>query len=363
MNSYAEVSVKSGREQIAEWRNMRLKKTTTIRTFNYVIDLMYSLAIPLVSGIAISVTVTATIFTFSGSATWVKDNVYSEQVLSALATMLAFIVSSRLNANLNKNSAIVGHFGNLSGICLNLAIWSRSLVTKSGNLNTEELLDGFGGKYNATEMGLLLASIPYIVKYTNRNVTIRYEELPLGSKRTILDRITRLTQPENERTAVSGFTACIMLLGEQIDGWDAKGHIQGAELATMFAQLSALTNEEGAIGGLVSYSPPGVMTLLLYLSFFAYYFLLILSDLGPNNGWSSVWIVAVLIVSNFGIYTLSGRYANPFMIRTGNSTQKALVAQTCRDTEMAIASVYNTPRRVETITGTALSAGFALGRL
>lgn len=332
-------------QQIATWRFRRLKKSTNVRAMSYILDLVYSLAIPLLTGVVIAVSTMAVLVNVAGAATWIRSNIYSEQVLTALGTMLAFIVSLRLSSNLNKNSAAIGHFGNLAGVCLNLSIWSRSLVTSGKDLNTFTLLDGFGGYYNATEIGSILASIPYIVKYTYRGTAIRYEELPLGGVASLLPRITQLTQPTDGRTVVSGFTACVMLLGEEIDGWEARGSITGHELATMFAQLSALTNAEGSIGGLVAYSPPNVMSLLLYTSFFAYYVLLIVSDLGPNNEWSSVWIVGVLIVSNVGLYALSNRYSNPFLIHTGNSTQKPLIAQICRDTETAIAGVYNRARR------------------
>jgi len=277
-------------------------------------------------------------------------------LLSALSTMLAFIVSSKLSSNLAKNRDAVGHFGNLAGVCLNIAIWSRSMVTDPNtDFDYLTLADGFGGSYSTTEMGLLLASIPFIVKYTYRGTSVRYEELPLGSSDSLLRRVLELTNPKNGQVPVSGFVAAIVLIGEKIDGYEARGAIEPPEMATIFAQLGKLTAEEGTIGGGVVYSQPGIITLLLYITFFAYCVLLILSDLGPNNEWNSLWITAVLIMSNLGVYVLSVRYSNPFRVRTGNSTQRPLIRQTCREMEVAIAGVYSRRRRFD-------SYPMALGR-
>lgn len=139
----------------------------------------------------------------------------------------------------------------------------------------------------------------------------------------------------------------------------ANGAITAPELVALFNQLDALTSEEGTIGGAVAYNEPGVMTFLMYLSFLVYYTLLIVSDLGPRNNYNSMWIAGVLIVSSFGLYAISVRYANPFSIRTGNSTQKPLISQACRQNEVAITSVFARPRRVEAVVpvGTSLSLG------
>ena len=76
-----------------------------------------------------------------GSAEWIQQNIYSDQVLSSLGTMIVFLVTLRLGSNLTRNGAIIGHFGNLCGACVNLAIWSRSLVT-SGKLDVFNAIVG-----------------------------------------------------------------------------------------------------------------------------------------------------------------------------------------------------------------------------
>lgn len=346
--AYAAVANDHRATQVAEWRRKRLSAERRLRSLAYATDLALSLGIPLTMGIGIATGATAVLTNVDGATAWALNSIYSAEALSALSTMLAFIVSSKLSSNLAKNCDAVGHFGNLASGCLNIAIWSRSMVTDPNtDFDYLRLADGFGGSYSTTEMGLLLASIPFIVKYTYRGTSVRYEELPLGSSDSLLRRVLELTNPNNAQVPVSGFVAAIMLIGEKIDGYEARGAIKPPEMATIFAQLGKLTAEEGTIGGGVVYSQPGIITLLLYITFFAYYALLILSDLGPNNEWNSLWITAVLIMSNLGVYALSVRYSNPFRVRTGNSTQRPLISQTCREMEVAIAGVYGRRRRFD----------------
>lgn len=348
-------------KQVADWRRKRLLNYRPIRTVAYLTDITLALGTPVAIGVGFAAGTTAVLQNVDGVKDLILTNIYSEQVLNSLGVMLAFLVTSRLNANLHKNNMAIAHFGNMAGVCLNIAIWSRSMVTNAQNLKTATFPDGFGGYYAATEMGLILSSVPYIVKYTYRGTPIRYEELPVGSVPSLLNRVCELTSRGGGRTGVSGFTACVMLIGEQIDGWEANGAIKAPELVSLFGQLNALTAEEGTIGGAVAYDAPGAMTFLLYLSFLAYYTLLIVSDLSPNNSYNSMWIAGVLIVSSFGLYAISVRYANPFAIRTGNSTQKPLISQACREIEVAIAGVFARPRRVEeaVTAGTSLSLGLS----
>lgn len=329
----------------ADQRRKRLHNYRPIRIFAYLTDVVLSFAIPLLVGIGIAAVAVYVLERDTELEQWVRDNVYSEQVLNSLGVMQAFIISSRLNANLNKNNVAIAHFSSLAGGCVNAAIWTRSMVTNSVDMQTVTLPDGFGGFYSTTEMGLILASIPYIVKYTFRQIPVRFEELPLGSVPSLLAQTRELTNPSNGRSGLNGFTACVVLTGERIDKWEANGSIKPPELVSLFGQLNAIAADEGAIAGAVAYDAPGAITFLLYVSFFVYFVLLIVGDVAPKNSWNSLWIAAIIIVSNFGLYAIGVRYRNPFAVRTVNSTQRPIISHTCRETEVAIDAVFKHPRR------------------
>lgn len=332
-----------GLDVYAEKRIQRLQSSSANRLSAYLLDVAFAIALPTSVGVALSVASVMVLKNVPNAPTWISENIYNQQVTTALGTMVAFLVTMQLGANLSRNAFVIGHFGNLSGACVNMAIWSRYLT--SGNLKYVKLHDENGDYVEMTEVGLILASVCYVVKYVNRGMEVRYRDLPIGASVELLERVEKLTKSTAGLTPVSNFTALVMLLAERFDIYESNNLIKPAELSLLFAQLNALTAEEGAITGAVSYSPPAILTLLLYVVFAVYYGLLIVSDLGPNNEWNSLWIVAALITANFGIFTVSGRYSNPFKIKTGNSTQRPLVSVTCRATERSIEGVFTRPRR------------------
>ena len=243
-----------------------------------------------------------------GASDFIRQHVYSDQVVAGLGTMLAFLVSL-FGANLARNSGVIGQFGNLCGACVNLAIWTRSLVS-SGKIDILSLPDVDGGTYRTTEIGLVLASIPYIVKYQYRGTPINLDQLPLGASPGLLARASALVDPPKATAKVPPFLATVVLLGQFFDDLEHSGQIKGPELGLVFNQLNALTGAEGAIGGIDGYGQPGILTVLMYL-LASYFVLLTLGDVAINNGWQGLWIVAVLVVANLGLFQVSQRYQNP----------------------------------------------------
>ena len=130
---------------------------------------------------------------------------------------------------------------------------------------------------------------------------VKLDQLPIGYSPRLLKRALLLTTPTEQNVPVTPFMALIMLLGNRFDELLTSGILKPAEMQVVFMQISAITQEEGGIGGTQGYALPGVLNFLLYLIFFIYYLLLILCDLGASNGWQSLWIVSVLIVTNFGV--------------------------------------------------------------
>jgi hypothetical protein len=274
---------------------------------------------------------------------------FDEQVVSTLGTMLVFLISLRLGANLSRNAATIGHFGNLCGVCVNLAVWSRSLVNSDNvsvmmypELKVTEQGTVSQGMYATTEIGLILASIPYVVKFTYRGEPIKLEGLPISGSPSLLARSNKLSSG-----GVTPFLVMVILLGQIFDQLEADGKIKPPELGLFYNQLSLLTGEEGSIGGIDGYDQPGVLNFLMYLLFFIYFALLSIGDLAINNSWQSLWIVGVLVIGNLGLFQLSRRYANPFDVSPTRSTQKPLITDAARGTEVAIDAIFGAPRTIK----------------
>ena len=335
-------------ELIAKFRHERLRKKSFNICAGLVLDLAWAVILPSVIGIALAVTAVLILKNVDGSGAWITDNIYSPQVTAALGTLIAFLVALRLGSNLTRNANLINHFGNLCGACVNMAVWSRCLVT-SADFAFNTYLDHRGQQYRQTELGLLLASVPYVVKFHYRGKKIDVSKLPLAVEDKLLGRIQELTNPRDGLVPVGHFLALVMMLGEMFDNFEAKSQIKPAELSALLGHLNALTGQEGAIGGMSEYAPPMILDILLYVVFLMYYVLMIFSDLGPNAEWNSLWIVAVLIVANFGVFSVSNRYSNPFHIRSGRSTQRSFISEGAQGTEKAIEGVFTRPGRLSDI--------------
>ena len=335
-------------EKSAHYRELRLRPKPTNLFRAYVFDLTIGVVVPALIGVAIAVVCVSLVQNVDGASDFIPEHIHAEQVTSSLGTMLAFLVSLRLGANMARNSTVIGQFGNLCGACINLAIWTRSLVT-SGKIEVLSFPDTHSGTYLTTEIGLILASIPYVVKYKYRGVALHLEQLPLGASPHLLARAKALVDAPKASAKVAPFLAMVVLMGQFFDDLEALSQIKGPELTLVFNQLSTLTSAEGAIGGIDGYGQPGVLWVLMYTLFASYFVLVTLSDVAINNGWQSVWIVAVLTVTNLGLFQISQRYQNPFDIRRSKSTQKPLITNATIDTEKAIDAIFSRSRSNEAI--------------
>lgn len=321
------------------FRAARLRKLQPTSATAWGIDALWAVAFPASFGVA-TATLAVALLQIEAIDDWVKSNPISPQVISALSTLVAFIVSLRLGQNLTQNAASITSFGDLCGACVNIAVWARSLVSSS-NFEYVTLPDGKGGFYQTSTLGLILASIPFVIKYTFRRTTeIRFEELPVAGDPALLARAKELTTSTDGFAAVSAFTALLMLIGEYVDDLETNGEIKPNELGTLFAQVNALTAAEGVIAGSNTYSNPAILGILLYGVFFSWLFLLSLTDIAPESGFNALWLVGLLALTSVGVYALSNRYANPFALRSRNSTQAPIIAVACKETEVAIDGVF-----------------------
>ena len=263
--------------------------------------------------------------------------------IGAISTFSAFLLVSKIQANLTCNRTIIAEFGNVAGSLINLALWVKSqMVGGKRAVETLELPDGSGGCYKTNRIGMTLASVPYALKYVGRGVDIIPEGLPLGQDPNLVNKYKEYTA-KGQMGAAKGmtpFAALILMIGEQIDQIQ-RTEKKDSEYAVLFAQLNAVTAAEGAIGAAAGYNPPYILDGLLFVVFILYLGLALVSDLIPNNGANAIWIAAIVAFCTIAFFQISDRYWNPMALRSKRSGQDPLIANMCMSTEVAITAIFS----------------------
>lgn len=130
-----------------------------------------------------------------------------------------------------------GEFGNLSGSLINICLFLKSQIASGKSVDFLTLQDGKGSTFQTTRVGLVCASIPYVVKYTGRGTEIRPEGLPLGQDPRLLRGYVTLVTAGTGGPGMSPFAACILLVGELIDEFQTGE--KPSEYSVLFGQLNA----------------------------------------------------------------------------------------------------------------------------
>ena len=281
--------------------------------------------------------------------------------IGVVSTFSAFLLVSKIQANLACNATIIAEFGNLTGSLINLALWVKSqMVAGKRFAKPLELPDGSGGLYTTNKIGLTLASVAYIVKYVGRGVEIEPHGLPLGQDAELVatyNQYTRVVRGSN--ASMTPFMAITLMISEQIDALQ-RSEKKDTEYAVLFAQLNAVTVAEGSIGTMTGYNPPYILDALLLVVFVLFLVLTLVGDLIPNNGANAIWISAVVAFCTIAFFQISDRYWNPFHLRSKRSGQEPIISKMAVSTELAITAIFAQAALILASDGTPAEAAAAM---
>ena len=326
------------REGLAKARKRRLEKEPNNWVLAVVLDLLWGV-LPWVAGTAVATLVLFVIYENDGDAQTIFPRLNAPVAIGTISTFSAFLLVSKIQANLTCNSRIIGEFGNLTGSLINLAIWVRSQNLDGSNLDTLPLLSGFGDKYCTNRLALVLASVPYIVKYNGRHVPVVPEWLPLGQDKVLVNVFKRLTAKSHGTERMSDFAASILMISEQLDQIHRQNP-KDAEYAAVFAQLNAVTSAEGTIGATAGYVAPYLLDAMNYIVFILFMLLLVISDVIPTNDGNAIWIAPLVALCTVAFFQISDRYWNAMALRSKRCGQPPLVSKMCVATEIAIIDMF-----------------------
>ena len=337
-------------EGLAKARTRRLEKEPNNWVLAVVLDLLWGV-LPWVAGTAVATAVLFAIYENDADAQTIFPRLNAPVAIGTISTFSAFLLVSKIQANLTCNSRIIGEFGNLTGSLINLAIWVRSQRLGGYNLDTITPLSGFGKRghnntyqetYATNRLALVLASVPYIVKYNGRHVAVVPEWLPMGQdpKGTLVDVFKRLTCKGNGTERMSDFAAAVLMISEQLDQLLATKGTKDAEYAAVFAQLNAATAAEGTIGATAGYVAPYLLDAMNYIVFVLFMLLLVISDVIPTNDGNAIWIAPLVALCTAAFFQISDRYWNAMALRSKRCGQPPLVSRMCVATEVAIIDMF-----------------------
>jgi hypothetical protein len=302
---YSAVSSVDAANYAAAARAKRLNKPSNMWFVGMAMDLLLG-AGPWLLGVAIAASCLTAIYTEVSGADDTFALFNAPVAINAISTFASFLLVGKQSANLANNAKIIGEFGNLSGSLVNICLFLKSQISSGKTVEFITLSDGKGGFFQTTRVGLVCASIMYVVKYTGRGKKIIPAGLPLGQDNRLLASYNRYVSPSNGSPGMSPFMACILMIGELVDEFQTGE--KASEYAVLFGQINAVTGAEGTIGGTAGYGQPYLMKYLLYLLYSLYLLLLLMTELVPNNRWNSVWISVVLAFCTVCFYQISERY-------------------------------------------------------
>lgn len=287
---------------------------------------------------------TAVIEHTEGTGQWMKDNLANEAALTALSSMLSFLVVTRISANLSQNASVVGMFGSLCGSALGLALDLRGLAT---HVRDEEGC--------TSKLGLAIASLPHAAYHKAaghpENDLFRFSEKSTAYREFIAAAPLPICDDEHGAyadflklkgaTGLPVFEALMLQATSYIQDLEKKSYVAVPKVSILMNKLNAIADTEGNLTSTLGFESARIIDIVVYMLFVLYYLLLLIATLIPQSSWSSIWVSMIVVLSTAGLYGISARLKNPFRDRGGGQNQRSSVSKTVLDTEKRITAVMD----------------------
>ena len=291
---------------------------------------------------------TAVIESHDGLGEWMRENLSNDSALSALGSMLSFLVVTRISDNLNTNAKVLSLFGSLCGNTVALAINVRGLA----NVVRDD-------RRCSSKLGLCIASLPYAAyfqsaKYDESDVVCdighrNYPALPIMDNPATYDEFKRIRDEANRgglamplfHTMLLQITKNIHNMAEESVVKEENTHLKQSHVSTVMRCLNRVAEAEGNLHSTLNFQWPRIIDIVIYALFVLYYFLLLISTLIPQSSWSSIWVSMIIVLSTAGLYGISARLSNPFLDRAGGQNQRSSARRKVTSTERYVVQVMN----------------------
>lgn len=280
-------------------------------------------------GVAAAV-LTAVIEYTEGTGAWMRDNLANQAAITALSSMLSFLVVSRISANLSQNSAVVGMFGGLCGSTIGMALNLRGLAKQ---VRDEQ---GCTGK-----LSLVIASLPHAAYYKAAGYS-EFDQvdpdnvaLPICDDKSKGGAYSDFVKIQTA-TRLPVFETLVLMATKYIQTIEGPDNLQVPKVGTIMKGLNDVATAEGNLNGTLSFKPARIIDIVIYMLFILYYLLLLIAELVPQSSWSSIWVSMIVVLSTAGLYGISARLKNPFLDRGGGQNQRSGLRETVLSTERQV---------------------------
>lgn len=278
---------------------------------------------------------TAVIHYTDGTEQWMKDNLANQAAISALSSMLSFLVVSRISANLAQNASVVGMFGGLCGSTTGLALNLRGLAKQ---VRDETACTG--------KLGLVIASFPHATYYKAAGYSEdkqmlcndTHAPLPICDDRNgAYADFLKL----KSATKLPVFETLMLQATQYVQNIEATDNLKTPKVGIIMKGLNDIAGIEGNLSGTLGFQPARIIDIVIYALFVLYYLLLLIAELVPQSSWSSIWVSMIVVLSTAGLYGISARLKNPFLDRGGGQNQRAGVRASVLATEKQVTAVMD----------------------
>lgn len=288
---------------------------------------------------------TAVIEFTDGTEQWLKDNLANQAAITALSSMLSFLVVSRIASNLAQNASVVGMFGGLCGSTTGLALNLRGLAKQ---VRDESAC--------TSKLGLVIASFPHATYYKAAGYSenmqmfsdINNAPLPIcDDPRGAYADFLKL----KKATGLPVFETLMLQATQYVQHIEATDNLKTPKVGTIMKGLNDIAGIEGNLSGTLGFKPARIIDIVLYALFVLYYLLLLIAELVPQSSWSSIWVSMIVVLSTAGLYGISARLKNPFLDRGGGQNQRAGVRAAVLATEQQVIAAMDSLASIKIFAG------------
>ena len=290
---------------------------------------------------------TAIIQYTEGTEQWMKDNLANQAAITALSSMLSFLVVSRIAANLAQNASVVGMFGGLCGSTTGLALNLRGLAKQVR-----------GDMACTSKLGLVIASFPHAtyykaagypedkqIFYDDDNAPLPICDDPPGAYADFLKL--------KKATGLPVFETLMLQATQYVQHIEDTNNLKTPKVGIIMKGLNDISGIEGNLSGTLGFQPARIIDIVIYALFVLYYLLLLIAELVPQSSWSSIWVSMIVVLSTAGLYGISARLKNPFLDRGGGQNQRAGVRAAVLATEKQVVAAMDSLASIQIAFGSA----------
>lgn len=325
----------------AKARVKRLNKESNNVPLAIFYDVLYG-AVPWLVGVAAATSILFAIHEADADAQRIFPQLHAPAAVGTVSTFAAFLLVSKINANLACNRTVIAEFGNLTGALVNLAVWVRSqrntkgwgahLPPRKRQREPAHVRDDPAGA--GARVGAVHCQVQWPRRQSHSGAAAAGAGPGAGGH---FQKVHHQERLHRAHVGLHGHRPHDQRANRRHPGADQKGQ-------RVFRAVCAAQRRDG--GGGVDHGHGGLPAAVHHRRD-ALHCLCALPAAGgrrrpiPTNRGNAVWLAGVVVLCTAVFFQISDRYWNPMALRSKKSGQAPLVSKACVATEVAIVEIFS----------------------